>query len=141
MGHNTCKAYQEYIEFFEEVAEINYGREARAIYDGGMHDSTMRNARTRYGSNAELNMQFIFNNFSSSRSVGQLKLKFMSNVLSKLVPGEPARRKIEAPDIYTIKCMVCIACIARIVCIVCTACIVRIVCIVCTACIVRIVCI
>ena len=108
MKFNLCHyihVYSEYIEFFEGVAEINYGREARAIYDGGMHDSTMRNARTRYGRKPELNMQFIFNNFSSSRSVRQLKLKFMSNVFSKLVPGEPASRKIEAPDIYTLKCI------------------------------------
>lgn len=73
--HHYIHAYDEYIEFFVEVAEINYGREARSIYDGRMH-STMRNARTRYGRNAGLNMQFIFNNFSSSRSATQLKLKF-----------------------------------------------------------------
>ena len=79
--HHYIAAYSEYMEFFEGVAEINYGREARVIYvDGGVHHSTMRNARTRYASNAELNVQFIFNNFSSSRSVRQLKLKFMSNV-------------------------------------------------------------
>ena len=103
--HHYIHACSEYMEFFEGVAEINYGREARAIYDGGMHDSTMRNARTRYGRKPELNTQFIFNNFSSSRSVRQLKLKFQSNVFSKLVPGEPASRKLEAPDIYTLECM------------------------------------
>ena len=102
---NDIGVLSAYKEFFEEVSEAAYGREARAIYDGGMHDSTMRNARTRYGSNAELNMQFIFNNFSSSRSVRQLKLKFMSNVYSKSVPGEPSSRKLEAPDIYTLECM------------------------------------
>ena len=55
--YHYMHAYSEYIEFFEGVAEINYGREARAIYDGGMHRSTMRNARYRYERNPELNVR------------------------------------------------------------------------------------
>ena len=45
---------------------------------------------------------FIFNNFSSSRSVRQLKLKFMSNRHMHTIEDTYI---IEAPDIYTIECM------------------------------------
>lgn len=114
--HVDMMAVSEYIEFFEEVAEVNYGHEANAIYvRGGMHDLSMRSARIQYGHTAyllPLDMQLISNNFSSLRSDRQLKEKFMNSVVHSLPavqcnvsPLGYGGQKLEAPDTYTLECM------------------------------------
>jgi len=106
--HVDMKDMSDYIEFFEKVAEVNYGRKANAIFvSGGCLDSNMREARNQYGRNAGLiNMQLIFNNFSStSRSDRQLKNKFMNEVSITTNQGTRTSRKLEPPDLYTLVCM------------------------------------
>ena len=81
---SELKDTSKYVEFFKEVAEINYGREAYAIYEGGMHATTMQNARIEYerGDRYE-------------------------ELLDTLHVTEDTRalRRLEAPDIYTLERM------------------------------------
>jgi hypothetical protein len=89
--HHNIQARSEYIEFFAEVAEINYGRQAHAIYDGRMLSDSMRHARIQYDRGDSL--EAMLDTFLGST----YKTLFTNNL--------PSTRRLEHPDIYTLQRM------------------------------------